>query len=86
MAETIRNAQTTPGGEGPLKSPPTPNVRDSQHDGTAIEVSSAPRFGLDDFDINEVNQPTPSDDDLMIFDEEKASSGSQHSTSKRKKK
>ena len=42
-----------------------------------------PTHTIRESQINEVNQPDPSDD-LMIFDEEEGSSGSQHSTSKPK--
>ncbi|XP_023754907.1 uncharacterized protein LOC111903362 [Lactuca sativa] len=42
-------------------------------------------FGLDDVGVNEIDQPVHLDEFMMIFDKEE-SSGSQHSTSKPKKK
>ncbi|XP_023768538.1 uncharacterized protein LOC111917106 [Lactuca sativa] len=86
MAEIIHKAQSNPDGVGSSRTPPTTADNNSQEDGTAIEVSSAPTFGFDDFDMNEVNQPEQSDDVMMIFDEEEESSGSQYSTSKPKEK
>ena len=62
MADTIHKAQAEIADQTPSKPPPTPTARDSQDEGTPIEVSSAPTFGFDDFDLNEVNQPNPSDD------------------------
>ena len=85
MADTIRKAQEVTADQTPSKPPPSTIAKDSQDVGTEIEVSSAPTFGFDDVDLQEVNQPIPSDDDLMMFVEEEESSGSQHSTSKPKK-
>ena len=55
MAETIRKAQANPVGAGSSNPPPTTAANNSQEDGTTIEVSSAPTFGFDDFDLKEVN-------------------------------
>lgn len=57
----------------------------SNEDGSEIEISSAPTFSLDDNDKDEIKQPLPLDDLIMVLDDED-SSGSQHSTSKLKQK
>lgn len=86
MSETIHNAQNIPEGVGPSKPRTTADVRESNEDGAAIEVSFGPTFGFDEFDVNEVNQLDESDDLMMVFEEEEESNGSQHSTSKSKEK
>ena len=53
MAETIRKAQSNPNGASSSRPPPTTAANNSQEDRTAIEVSFAPTFGFDDFDMNE---------------------------------
>lgn len=64
-----------------ISNTPTAENHDSKDDGTAIEINSGTMFGLDDLDVNEIDQPVQSDDFMMIFDEDE-SSGSEHSTSK----
>lgn len=73
------------GGVGPSNPPSTGEAQDSNVDGTAIEISSSPMFGLDDIDLENGRQPPHSDEFLMVFDEEE-SSGSQHSTLNPKEK
>lgn len=85
MAKTIQKAQDLQSYIGPSKPTLTAEVHASNEDSNAIKVSSRPTFGLDDLDMTEVNQPTRSDDFMMVFDEEYSSS-SQHSTSKPKEK
>ena len=65
---------------GPSKPPPNDEAHDSNEDGTFI---SAPMFGLDDDNLDDVQKPPPSEDFIMVVDDVE-SSGSQHSTSKPK--
>lgn len=85
MEATVQQAQTLHDDVGPSQPPPTNEVQGSNEDGTTIEISSELVFGLDDLDIDEIDQPVNSDDFMLIFDDEE-SSGSQHSTSKPKEK
>lgn len=84
MEAMVDNAQNLHN-VGSFKPPHTIVAHGSNEDDTATEICSGPIFGLDDLEVDEVNQLVCSDDIMMIFDEE-VSSGSQHSTFKPKKK
>lgn len=68
---------------GPSNLPQNDEVHDSNNDRTAIKISSAPMFGLDDYNFDDVQQPLPSADFIMVLDDEE-SSGSQYPTLKPK--
>ena len=80
----MQQAQNLQDGAGPSQPPPNAENPDSNADGAAIEINSSLMFGLDDLDVDEIDQPAHLDDCVMIFYEEKESSGSQHFTSKPK--
>ena len=84
MESTIQQAQNLQSDAGPSKPPPTAEIHDSI-DGTAVEINLGPVFGLDNFDLEDVQQPLNYEEFLMVFADEE-SSGSQHSTSKPKAK
>lgn len=66
---------------GASNPPPTnAEVHDLSEGGTEIEISSEPVFGLDDENNDEVQQPFPSNDFIMVLDDEE-SNRSHHSTS-----
>lgn len=81
--QKVQDMENVAGTSKPL--PPNTEDHDSNEDGTAIEIISAPTFGIDENNNNEVQQPLPSDDFIMVLDDE-YSSGSHHSTSKTKPK
>ena len=75
MEATIQQDQNLQGGDGPSKPPPTAETHDSNDDGTAVEINSGPMFGLDDTDLDDVQQLPSSDEFLVVFNDE-GSSGS----------
>ncbi|KAL7589609.1 hypothetical protein Lser_V15G41252 [Lactuca serriola] len=84
METNIQQTQQIAADQHDHQAPRSPTVAGSQDEEPEIEVSTAPIFGIDDDEPQEVNKPSPSDDDLMMFDEDKESSGSRHSTTKHK--
>lgn len=68
---------------GTSKPPQNEEPHDSNDDGVAIEINSTLMFGLDDDNPDDVQQLPPSDNFIMVVDDEELS-GSQLSTSKPK--
>ena len=54
----------------PFQSPINDEAHDSNDEGTTIEISSAPLLGLDDDNIDDVEQPLRSNDFIMVIDDE----------------
>ena len=81
MQATVQTTHQMENVVGTTKSPPNDEDHDSNNEGTTIEISSTPMFGLDDDNFEDVQQPPLSDEFIMVIDDEE-SSGSQHSTSK----
>lgn len=77
MENTVQKVQEMENVVGPSKPPPNNKAHDSNKDGTAIKISSTPTFGLDENNNDEVQQPLPSDDFIIVLDDEE-SSGSQY--------
>ena len=85
MEATVQNAHQLENIVDTSKFPPNAEDHDSNDDESAIEISSTPMFGLDEENFDDVQQPLPLDDFIIVLDDEE-SSGSQHSTSKTKQK
>lgn len=76
MPEMEKSVQIVQGMENIVgHSQPLPNTEahDSNEDGTTIEISSAPTFGLDDNNVDEAQQPLPSDDFITVLEDEVSS-------------
>lgn len=73
METIVQKDQNLQDGAGPSKPPPTNENHDSNDDGTAVEISSGTMFGLDDIDLDDVQQPPNSEEFLMVFDNEDSS-------------
>ena len=69
MVVSLQKQQADAAAQQASKVPPTLIFEASQDEGPEIEISSAATVGLDDDEIQEVNKPSPSDDELMMFDE-----------------
>lgn len=85
MENAVQKVQEMENVVGPSMPPPKNEVQDSNDDETTIETNSALTFGLDENNVDEVQQPLPSDDFIMFLDDEETS-GSLHSTSKPKQR
>lgn len=85
MEATIQNAQQMENIVGTSKPPSNVEDHDSNDDDTTVEISSAPMLGFDDDNYDDIQQPLPSSDCIMVLDDEE-SSGIQHSTCKPKKR
>ena len=64
---TVQHAHVQIGGVSPSNPPPTLETHDSNVDGSAIEINSRPMFGLDDIELEDVQQPPHSGEFLMVF-------------------
>lgn len=70
MEHIVQQVQDMEDVVGPSNPPVNDEVHDSNDDGIAIEISSAPIFGLDEENLDDIQQPPTSNDFIMVVDYE----------------
>lgn len=73
MERSILQAHNLENVVGPLNPPQHGEAYDSKDEGTTIKIRSAPMFGLDDDNPEDVQQPPLSNDFIIVLDDEESS-------------
>lgn len=70
MEATVQNSHQLDNVVGTSKPLLNEEDHDSNNDETTIEISSAPMFGLDEHNFEDVQQTLPSDDFIMVLNDD----------------